>query len=113
MRTQVLRAMLLAVTAGAGLVAAGVPPAAASHAATVTAAPRVRLSSHSGPPTSTLRVSGTGFGAHRAVDIFFDTTDEALAATNGKGAFSRITIRVPASAVPGKHHITAVQRHSG
>ncbi len=33
--------------------------------------------------------------------------------TNGNGAFSGIPVRVPASAVPGKHYITAVQRHSG
>jgi outer membrane protein assembly factor BamB len=113
MRTQALRAALLAVAAGAGLVAAGVPPAAAAHAATATVAPGVRLSPDSGPPTSTVRVSGTGFGAHRAVDIYFDTTDKALASTNGNGAFSGIRVRVPASAVPGTHYITAVQRHSG
>ena len=113
MRTQALRAALLAVVAGAGLVAAGVPPAAASHTAAVTAAPSVRLSRDSGPPTSRVRVSGTGFGAHRAVDIYFDTTDKALVSTNGNGAFSGIPVTVPASAVPGTHHITAVQRHSG
>jgi len=112
MRTQALRAALLAVVAGAGLVAAGVPPAAASHTAAVTAAPSVRLSRDSGPPTSRVRVSGTGFGAHRAVDIYFDTTDKAQVTTNGNGAFSGIPVTVPASAVPGTHHITAVQRHS-
>jgi len=58
-------------------------------------------------------VLGTGFGAHRAVDIYFDTKDKALAATSGKGTFSGIEIRVPASAAPGMHYITAVQRHSG
>jgi hypothetical protein len=60
-----------------------------------------------------VRVSGTGFGAHRAVDIYFDTADKALASTNGNGAFSGIRIRVPASAVPGKHYITAVERRTG
>jgi len=57
-------------------------------------------------------MSGLG-GAYRAVDIYFDTTDEALVATSGSGAFSGIRIRVPASAVPGRHYVTAVQRHSG
>src|SRR5262249_55003440 len=66
-----------------------------------------------GPPASVVRVSGTGFGAYRAVDIYFGITDKALASTNGKGAFSDIPVRVPASAVPGTHYITAVQRHSG
>src|SRR5215813_13352253 len=100
MGMQALRAAVLAALAGAGLVAAGMRPAA-SYAAAVTVAPHIRLSPHSGPPTSTVRVSGTGFGAYRAVDIFFGTTDEALAATNGNGAFSGIQIRVPASAPPG------------
>jgi outer membrane protein assembly factor BamB len=113
MRLQPFRAAAFAAAvACAGLVAAGVPPAAA-YAARVTQAPRVKLSLRAGPPTSTVRVSGSGFGAHRAVDIYFGTTDEALAATNGNGAFSGIRIRVPASAVPGRHYITAVQRHSG
>ena len=112
MRTHALRAVLLAVVAGAGLVAAAAPPAALD-ATSVTAAPHLKLSLHSGPPTSTVRVSGTGFGAFRAVDIYFDITDMALAATNGHGAFSGIPVRVPASAVPGTHYITAVQRHSG
>jgi len=53
-------------------------------------------------------VSGTAFGAFKAVGIYFDTSDEALAATNGHGAFSGIPIRVPASAVPGTHYITAL-----
>jgi outer membrane protein assembly factor BamB len=113
MRRQALRVALLVVVAGVGLVAAGVPPAAASHAATVTAAPGVRLAPGSGPPTSTVRVSGTGFGAHRAVDIYFDTTHKALASTNGNGKFSGIPVTVPTLAVPGTHYITAVQRHSG
>jgi outer membrane protein assembly factor BamB len=112
MRLQPFRAAALAAVACAGLVAAGVPSAAA-YAARVTHAPRVKLSPRTGPPTSTVRVSGSGFAAYKAVDIYFGTTDEALAATNGNGAFSGIRIRVPASAVPGRHYITAVQRHSG
>ena len=44
------------------------------------------------------------------MDIYFDTTDEALASTNTNGAFSGIAISVPASAVPG---VTAVERLSG
>jgi hypothetical protein len=58
-------------------------------------------------------VSGTGFGAFRAVDVYFDTTHEALASTNGQGAFSGVVITVPARARPGKHFITGVARQSG
>jgi outer membrane protein assembly factor BamB len=75
--------------------------------------PAVTPSPTVGPPTSTVSVSGSNFGSYEAVDIYFDTTDEALAATNGQGAFSGISIQVPASAVPGTHWITAVGRHSG
>jgi outer membrane protein assembly factor BamB len=103
---------LLAVAASAGLVAAGLPPAA-PHTASVTTVPHLKLSPSSGPPTSTVRVSGSGFGAYRAVDIYFGITDKALAATNGHGAFSGIPVKIPASAMPGTHYITAVQRHSG
>lgn len=75
--------------------------------------PRVGLSPASGPPGSTVRVSGRGFGAHKAVDLYFDVTEEAIASTNAHGAFSGITISVPATAVPGRHWITGVQRRSG
>ena len=86
---------------------------AVSHAASITAAPHIGLSRHSGPPTSTVRVSGAGFGAYRAVDIYFGTKDKALASTNGDGAFSGVPVKIPAMAAPGRHYITAVQRHSG
>jgi PQQ enzyme repeat len=74
---------------------------------------RVRVVPATGPPTSTVKVSGTGFGAFQAVDIYFDTTDEALVSAGGTGAFSGVAVRVPASAVPGRHYVTAVARHTG
>jgi glucose dehydrogenase len=57
-------------------------------------------------------VSGSNFGSYEAVDVYFDTTDEALVSTNAQGQFSG-SIQVPASAVPGTHWVTAVGRHSG
>jgi outer membrane protein assembly factor BamB len=70
----------------------------------------IKLSVASGPPTTNVQVSGSGFGDNTFVDIYFDSTDEALVLTNGTGAFSKIAIAVPASAVPGTHYISAVQR---
>ena len=67
----------------------------------------------SGPPGSQLSVSGTGFAKEEAIDIYFDTTDEALASANAQGAFTGINIQIPATAVPGNHTITAIGRHSG
>jgi eukaryotic-like serine/threonine-protein kinase len=80
------------------------------HAATV---PRIKISRRAGTPTATVTISGSGFSAHQAVDLYFDRSDEDLASTNGNGAFSEVALQVPSSAVPGTHYITAVQRHSG
>jgi outer membrane protein assembly factor BamB len=70
----------------------------------------VTLSPNSGAPSTNLQVAGGGFPASVAVDIYFDTTDMALAVTGATGAFSGIAIKVPASAVPGTHWVTAVAR---
>src|SRR5579884_1403697 len=72
----------------------------------------ITLSPTVGPPTSSITVTGSGFSKNKAVDVYFDTSDEALAGTDGQGAFS-ITITVPADAVPGTHTVSAVQRYTG
>ena len=46
------------------------------------------------------------------MDIYFDTTDEVLAATDDTGAFSK-SITIPPNASYETHWITAVGRHSG
>jgi outer membrane protein assembly factor BamB len=76
------------------------------------AAPAVILRPIVGPPTTNTNVSGTGFGANAAVDIYFDTADLCLSLTSSAGAFS-CTIKVPASAGPQQHWISAVQRNTG
>src|ERR1035438_1711608 len=80
----------------------------AAFASTVLAQPTVTVSPKSGPPTEEAAVSGTGFGANQAVDIYFDTTDLALVATGPSGAFNGIRLTIPASATPARHWITAV-----
>ena len=72
------------------------------------AQPTVTLSAKSGPPTTDILVSGTGFPASTAVEIYFGITEFALAATNSTGSFSRIQIQVPASTPPGIEWITTV-----
>jgi len=72
--------------------------------------PAVSLSPKSGPPTSKLLVSGSGFKPYAEIDISFDTKDEAKAVANGSGSFSKIAIHAPKSALPGKHLVSAVQR---
>ena len=75
-----------------------------------TGQPSVSLAPKSGPPTSNILVSGKGFKPYDAIDIYFDTTDKALAVADGMGAFSKIAIKAPAAASPGKHWVSAVQR---
>jgi len=77
------------------------------------AQPTVTLSVSSGPPTTKLLVSGSGYDPYSAVDVYFDTKDEALAVTDGSGAFGKIGITVPGSAKPGGHRVTGVERHTG
>ena len=81
---------------------------------TFTVTPGIALSAVSGPPTTTVTVSGAGFGTDEAVGIYFGTTDEALASTSGTGNFvPGIAVQVPATAAPGTAFLTAVGRHSG
>ena len=77
------------------------------------AAPSVSLSPSAGPPKSKITVSGSGFGAYKAIDIYFYLNDLALAVADGTGHFSGITIKVPGSALPGTHWVSAVQRKGG
>jgi len=77
--------------------------------------PAISLSPTDGPPTTSLRVSGSGFAPNAQIDIYFGTQDEAVALTNGAGSFSQIAIPAPASALPGTHWVSAVERsgHTG
>jgi outer membrane protein assembly factor BamB len=69
----------------------------------------ISLSASSGPPTGTVLVSGSGFSPNAAIDIYFDSTNEATTNANGSGSFSNVAIAVPSSAVPGSHSISARQ----
>ena len=66
------------------------------------AAPSITVSPGSGPPTSRILVSGSGFGTNAGVDIFFDTRDEALVLTDGNGEFHNASVYAPRSAYPGR-----------
>ena len=75
--------------------------AASSFSQSITVAPA------SNPPNTTTLVSGSGFSAGAQVDIYFDTSDLARTVTDDTGSFSQIAFQVPASALPGKHTVTA------
>jgi len=76
------------------------------------AAPSIILSKKSGPPTSGILVSARGFEPNVGVDIYFDTKDEALVVTNGKGEFDNAKAHAPRSAHPGQHWVTALERNN-
>jgi len=67
----------------------------------------------SGPPSSTVLVSGSGFSAGADVDIYFDIIDLAITVTDDTGSFSQIALRIPASALPGKHTVSAKEPSTG
>jgi outer membrane protein assembly factor BamB len=73
----------------------------------------VTISTASGPPTTKLTVSGSGFAAGRLIDIYFDTTDEVLTVSSSTGTFTKIALQVPAAALPGTHWVTATVRATG
>lgn len=70
----------------------------------------ITVSPKNGPPTSHLTVGGSGFPTNSVLDVYFDLTDLALAVTDSTGAFSKVSIQAPSSALPGIHYITAVAR---
>jgi outer membrane protein assembly factor BamB len=79
---------------------------------TALASPTIVLSKKIGPPTSKILVSGSGFAPNVGVDIYFDTKDEALVVTNGKGEFHDAAAYAPKSALPGEHWVTALERNN-
>ena len=52
------------------------------------ATPTLTLSITTGPPTSSVTVSGTAFPDSVAIDIYFDQSDLAFAVSSSTGAFS-------------------------
>jgi hypothetical protein len=76
------------------------------------AAPAASISSSAGPPGTTVTVTGSGFAASTGLDVYLDTTNVAVAATNASGG-SSTAVTVPASTQPGAHWITLKDSHSG
>ena len=63
-------------------------------------------------PTQVVAVSGTGFTASEAVDVYIDTTDTLLLVSSATGTLTG-SVTLPASALPGAHYVTAIGRRSG
>src|SRR5690348_15313085 len=82
-------------------------------AAAASASPAITVSPGYSHPNSAVSVSGSGFGASKAIDVYWDATDELLVVSNASGAFSKKNLPVPANALPGQHWVTAVERDNG
>jgi len=98
---------LICMLAAAGIVLAGAAAPGRAAGVSVKDAPNL------GRPGINTNVSGSGFGANEAVDVFFDTTDLLLDVTDDTGNFGADGLKVPADAAPGAHWITAIGRHDG
>ena len=82
------------------------------RAVAVVGGPSITLDPDHGPPTSRTVVTGEGFGASEVVVVTFDTKPVGSTTTDPSGSFST-TVRVPKSATPGDHPITATGQTSG
>jgi hypothetical protein len=88
------------------------PSGSATSATNFVVLPGIALSRNAGPPTSAISVSGSGFAADEAVDIYEGSTDVVVASTDINGTLSGIPITIPSWAPPGVVWISAVGRHS-
>jgi hypothetical protein len=91
------------------------PIAVTTSAGTVTSSanfnvtPRALAAPATMHPAGTVSVTASGMDAYTSMDVYFDTTDVALAVSNGSGV-ATISVPVPANALPGAHWITFDER---
>lgn len=75
-------------------------------------APGLQATPNHGPPTTSTRLRGTGFGADEPVDLSFDSQLVRTVQADPTGSF-RARVRVPASALPGAHRFRARGQSTG
>jgi hypothetical protein len=92
-----------------GKISVTTPKGTGSSKTNFVVTPGLQLSATMGPPLTVLQISGAGFHPSTALDIYFDTADQALAITTAKGLIS-MQMQVPASAQPGTHWVSLVAR---
>jgi len=84
--------------------------AASSTSFTVT--PSIASPVSFGHESSAVTITGAGFAPYSLMDLYFDTTDVALAVSNSLGVV-RMQFPVPTTAQPGTHWITLDARTTG
>jgi hypothetical protein len=95
--------------AATGRVAVTVGGITSTSGTPLTVTPGATVSPTAAHPGQSITVSGAGFTASSSFDVYFDTTDVALAVSNASGVVTA-TIVVPTSASPTQHWITLNQR---
>jgi len=98
-RNQSLRAIAVFFTSILVVTLAAMPAMGATPSVTLT--PNVDPPSPGAGPPVMFQVAGSNFPASTAINIYFDTTDVALAVSSSTGSFSGINVQVPSTAVPG------------
>lgn len=73
--------------------------------------PIIKLNPTFGPPTTSVKIKGVGFGIEETVILDFDASQVGTTSTDSSGAFSTRII-VPASALPGRHTVKATGNSS-
>ena len=96
----------------AGLGLAAVSPAAAAHRPAAVPA-HIVLSAASGPPGTTIRVSGSGFAAGERVRIWLAGIAHTVARANRRGSFAGALVKMTSGTEPGTYRITGLGRRSG
>lgn len=99
-------------TASTGPISVATGAGTATSSTNFTVTPGISLPVNTGPPTTVVNIWGAGFDAYSAVDLYFDTADQALASASSTGNFGPIAVQIPASAPSGTHWLTAVERGS-
>jgi hypothetical protein len=97
---------------GTGPISVTAAGATGASTAAFTLSPGLETSPNSGHESLAVTVIGAGFAPYTAADVYFDTTDIALAVSNSLGVIS-IPFQVPITAQPGGHWVTLVARVSG
>jgi hypothetical protein len=95
--------------ASTGPISVTTPGGTGKSISKLTITPGFQLSSAMLNPLGNVTVTGVGFDGMKAIDVYFDTTDLALAASSANGLVSA-ALQVPQYAQPGSHWITLVER---
>jgi len=95
------------VGASTGKIAVTTPTRTVRSQATFTVTEGIVLSASVGPPSTIVRVSGSGFTPGGGVSLLIDGAMQGTITASAQGTFIRAAVTVPADALPGTHEVQA------